>query len=591
MSTPLRRALRPKGLGIRLMAVMGAALLPLAVLSYVQTLATTDVAEGRARAAILGETLVAATPLVDIIMQAQGTATTLAASVPAYLDDPAACSEALGRTLSLSAGRYSFIGFVRRDGTLGCSSANAPLDLGQSDWLAARLNDPAPSLSVLRKAPLSGTSVLNLTVPVRTGAEGLIGFLSISMPHSVLEAAVADIGRGGEAPLALMTFDDTGGLLTSTTGLDAAPGTLPRNHPLGSFVGQPGQSFLDRTPDGKRRAFAVVPLSPGGLFVLGSWPADRLADEGFGADLPALTFPLLMWAASLLAAYLAAESQVLRHIGALRRSITAFARGDRSLRAPVLRGAAVELRDVGEAYAKMTEAILHNEADLENVIHQKEVLLREVHHRVKNNLQLIASILNMQLRTAQGTEAREAMKSVQERVLSLATIHRELYQTSGLTDIRAAELLPRILRHTLKIGAAPGAEPRVSVEVADIRLTPDQAVPLALFLTEGMANVLKHGGAQPQVALRLAQAPGGEAVLELENALPRADDAPADEILVEGSDGFGTKLLTAFAHQLEGSIERRQSAQSYLLRLRFRLNALAQAEARQSPVPESDMEA
>ena len=72
--------------------------------------------------------------------------------------------------------------------------------------------------------------------------------------------------------------------------------------------------------------------------------------------------------------------------------------------------AAVEIRDVGEAYLKMTDTILHDEAELENMVHQREVLLREVHHRVKNNLQLISSIMNMQMRQSHSSEAKLLMK-------------------------------------------------------------------------------------------------------------------------------------------------------------------------------------
>lgn len=587
---------RPRlGLGVRLMLVMGAALLPLAVLSYSQAVATQRVAESRARAAILGETLSAATPLFDIILQAQGTAATLAASLPAYVDDPEACDQAMSRTVRFSEGRYSFVGFIPSDGHIVCSSDPGERDIGQSPWLAQMLSEPEPRLSVSRNGAISHTSVLNLSVPVRR-AGTVIGLMSISMPHEVIQAQSAAPGRGeGNAPLTLATFDEDGMVLTASTGLDQVAATLPASHPLAGFVGTSGQSFLDTTITGKRRAFAVVPLAPGGLYVLGSWPADRLDNDSMIGALPTLTFPLLMWAASLLAAWLAAESQVLRHIRALRDSIRAFTGLDRRVLPLRMTGAAAELREVAEAYEKMTLAILHDEADLQNMVHQKEVLLREVHHRVKNNLQLIASILNMQLRTAHAAEAREAMKSIQERVLSLATIHRELYQTSGLTDIRAAELLPQIIRHTARVGAAPGHAFDLDLAVADIRLTPDQAVPLALFLTEGTTNALKHAwrGAQgnARIALRVVARPDGMAEVELRNALqPLASGAArSDAALLAPSDGFGTKLLMAFAQQLEGTLERRREDACYVLRLVFPIRPLAQAEARTSPVATSDL--
>lgn len=262
-------------------------------------------------------------------------------------------------------------------------------------------------------------------------------------------------------------------------------------------------------------------------------------------------------------------------------------RGDRKVKPLRNDHAALELREVGDAYERMTEAILQDEAQLENTIHQKEVLLREVHHRVKNNLQLIASILNMQLRTTRTAEARMAMKSVQERVVSLATIHRELYQTSGLTDIRADELLPRIVHHIMKIGAAPERPFDLDIRIDDIRLTPDQAVPLGLFLTEGMTNVLNHtwrGQKGPaKVHVGLLRQPDGTAELRIINSLMPRDpgDAAGLEALEPVSDGFGSKLLEAFSSQLDGQIDRGRQGDEYHLTVVFQPSPLQQAEQRQ----------
>jgi len=234
---------------------------------------------------------------------------------------------------------------------------------------------------------------------------------------------------------------------------------------------------------------------------------------------------------------------------------------------------------------------VRNEADLENTIHQKEVLLREVHHRVKNNLQLIASILNMQLRGARTNEAKEAMRTVQDRVISLATVHRELYQTSGLTDVRADELLPRVAGDLLRIGSAPGRRFELDTRIDDIRLTPDQAVPLALFLTEGMANVIKHswsvGTARSRVGLRLERVNESVARFSLCNSLmphpPEGEGSP-----VEGSDGFGSQLLTAFSQQLSGTVTRGRSGDSYILTMDFPLRPLTEGEERSAPKPADD---
>ncbi|PYF09910.1 two-component sensor histidine kinase [Rhodobacter viridis] len=574
------------GLGLRLTVIMGAVLTPLAVLSYAQTLATERAAENRLRAAILGETLMAAAPQVDLLMQARGTAMALAASLPQLSDDPAACSTYLRQVAEEAEQDYSFLGFVPVDGHISCASTGAPYDVRNSGWLSDLRENPRPKLTVNREGPLSGTSILNLSLPVTDAAGQLIGFSSVSMPQS--EFQDRGLGQAGSVgqPLAIVTFDRSGTVLTATNGLDDAARTIPAHHALKDLAGERGESFLDTAPDGHERAFAVVPLWEGELYLLASWPADVLDEAGLLSGWPPFAFPALMWAASLAVAWIAAHSQVLHQIRALRSSITAFAEGERRLPPLRLRGAATELRDVAEAYERMTRAVVQDEADLENVIHQKEVLLREVHHRVKNNLQLIASILNMQLRRAKTDEARAAMRNVQERVLSLATIHRELYLTSGQTDIRADELLPRIAAHILKIGATPERRFDLDLRVDEIRLVPDQAVAVALFLAEGLDNALKHAWRGPRgiasVGVSFTRTAEGLAALRVTNTLAPPSDGTVTDLgpMLPIEDGFGEKLLAAFASQLDGSFTRGPEAGLYVLRLSFTPAALEAGEER-----------
>jgi two-component sensor histidine kinase len=574
------------GLGFRLMAVMGVALLPLAILSYVQGVQTARLSEGRVTTAIKGETLVAASPLIAEIVKAQAKAATLAATLPSVIDltDPAdlpACRAVMDNLVASNIGRVVFAGFVPPDGQMVCGSGNAERDLSASPALAQMIAEPKPMMTVSEQGPVSGASVLVFSHPVFGPGGDLTGLIILSLPQQMLAREAART-EGEPQPLSLMTFDAAGTLLSSSIGMEAGQRSLPANRPLSEFSQSSGTSFVDLTQSGQRRAFAVVPLQAGALFLLGSWPATRLDDTILEGSFPAFLFPALMWAASLLVAWLAAESQVLRHVRALRDRITAFAAGARQVPPLPMEGAALELRSVGQAYERMTEAVLRNEADLENIIHQKEVLLREVHHRVKNNLQLIASILNMQLRGARTAEAKEAMRTVQDRVISLATVHRELYQTSGLTDVRADELLPRVARDLLHIGSAPGRQFELDARVDDIRLTPDQAVPLALFLTEGMANVIKHawtgGAARSRVVLRLERAGGGMARFMLSNRIVQPGDD--GQTWVQGSDGFGSQLLNAFAQQVNGTVHRGREEDGYALRLEFPLRPLSEGEER-----------
>jgi two-component sensor histidine kinase len=438
---------------------------------------------------------------------------------------------------------------------------------------AILVSHPISRPSEREDLPDTVLAVVSLVLP-HVSLNGNAGF-----PRESLPLPVSD-GQGA----AILTFNADGEVLSSSQGMEGAEGLLPRNRALKALVGTRPLAFTGRSNQGLERVYSVVPLIEENLYALGTWPGEGNRIQAMDA-LPAAMFPALMWTASLIVGWLAAGQLVTRHIYRLRGAITAFAGGDRAVRPIDVSGAPLELRQLSDAFMQMTHTVLHDEAELEDAVHQKEVLLREVHHRVKNNLQLIASILNMQIRQARSPEAKWLMKGVRDRVMSLATIHRGLYQTSGLTDIRADELLTDILRQLVNMATGPGRRMTIEQEFEPVRLTPDQAVPLSLFMTEALTNAMKYAGHDgdglPYLAVRLKSVSDGRAVLSIVNsvgAIPAAGHAlPGD---IDEPTGLGSQLLDAFAQQIGGELRRDESEGRYALEMEFTLAALSEAEAR-----------
>ncbi|MDO9524350.1 MAG: sensor histidine kinase [Gemmobacter sp.] len=575
---PVRRRL-----GVRLMAAVGMALMPLALLAYVQADRVHEQARNAAEAALFGQTLLAATPQIEAINAARGIVRSLSLSVQPLVDDPEACSRLMRRFTSADL-ELAFVGFIPIDGHTTCSSSEDPVDFSASARLKDMLANPRPVLTVNLKGHVSGEPVLVFNQPVKDEADNLLGFMSISVPHRALELIVdkPDHGMGMPEPISLVTFDRNGTVLTSQFDIETEASRLPVGRLLTDFVDQKPQSFSGTTPDGQSRIFAVVPMVEGQLYTISSWMPT--ASTGlFGGETPLWLFPAAMWFASLLVAWIATEYEVLRHVRALRLSIIAFAGGNRTVNTPDMDRAAVELRDVGEAYERMIESVLHDEAEMEDMVHQKEVLLREVHHRVKNNLQLISSIMNIQMRKAASPEAKALLKGLQDRVMSLATVHRELYQTSGLADVRADELLAMIVAQVLRMGSQPGQTVTCKTDFEDLRLTPDQSVPLSLILTEALTNVLKHAGrgADGKIALKVTFRRSGDGHAELRvansTAIAGMERAPRPEI---ETTGIGEQLLFAFASQLGGDLKSGQEGDRFVVSIDFPLRSLAEAEER-----------
>ncbi len=128
---------------------------------------------------------------------------------------------------------------------------------------------------------------------------------------------------------------------------------------------------------------------------------------------------------------------------------------------------------------------------LRSSLREKETLLREVNHRVKNNMQVISSLLDLQSGNVRSEEAKTALKESKGRVLAMAQVHNMLYRNESLTDIRLGEYLPRlmdIIRHSWY----SGREICFHTDLEDLSLSIDQAVPFSLVFNELLTNVFKH---------------------------------------------------------------------------------------------------
>ncbi|ULB11149.1 HAMP domain-containing protein [Cereibacter azotoformans] len=572
-------------IGSRMAFLLALALLPLGAISVAQSHAVLREAEARSEAALTGETMRAAEHEVRLIQKAQGAAAALAEVVRPLLATGEACDNALQDVREASQ-IYEVVGFVGNDMRMTCSSIGQEQDMSDSETAAFALRAGEPLLQVNPTGRISGKSVVIASNPVMDTSGRQLGVLAISLPHGAL------IGQpslsSGQVPPVLITFNGAGDILTSSAGFELGRQLLPRDRSLAALAGESRSiAFTALTESGGERVYSIVPIIPEQLYALGSWPAGGEAGLWI-RTLPAFALPSLMWLACLLVTWLAAERMIVRPIRHLRKAILDFAKGSRVVDPQDYADAPQEIRQLAEAFARMTDTILHDEAELEDMVHQKEVLLREVHHRVKNNLQLIASIMNMQMRQARTPEAKGLMKGLQDRVMSLATIHRGLYQTTGLTDIRADELLSDIVRQVVNLATGPGRRIAVHTDFGDVRLTPDQAVPLALLLTEALTNVMKYAGAPagetPRLDVSLRREDAAMAVLDVTNSV--GIGPPSPETAAMGT-GLGAQLLAGFAQQIGGEVRIDRTETRHSLKVRFEIRPLADAEARNETDAES----
>ncbi len=132
------------------------------------------------------------------------------------------------------------------------------------------------------------------------------------------------------------------------------------------------------------------------------------------------------------------------------------------------------------------------EAQLQASLHEKEVLLKEVHHRVKNNLQVIASLLSLQSHQLKDHDTIALFEDIQNRVKSMALIHESLYRTGDLARFNIAGYIESLSSHLFQSFAAEASGIRLHLELDDLAFDVDTAIPYGLILNELLTNALKH---------------------------------------------------------------------------------------------------
>ncbi len=579
-------------LGVRLASLIALSLLPLGLVAYLQTSNLMREAQGRTEEALMGESLRAASGEIRLISKAQGIVAGLAQAVPDVRDDLTRCRALMSKTL-VDAPEIGLLAFVPKDGLMNCSSNGRTFDYSAIPLFQTIVTYRAPAFTMTSRGPVMGVSVMGVLHPVFDTRGDYLGYVSAWLPHEKLRVLQDASEESDVGAVQFWSFNRDGEVLTASMDLTAVTANLPANRPLTNFIGQKAQVLSAPSNAGVPTTYAVIPVVKDELYIMSSWVNETTAHRTSFYGIPPTWVPIMMWLAGLGTSIWAAEILVLRHVRALNRSISAFTGGQRRSPKLAFEAAPLELREMAEAYSKMTDDIMHHEAGLEDLLHQKEVLLREVHHRVKNNLQLIASIMNMQMRQTKTSEAKGLLKGVQDRIMSLATIHKSLYQTTGQSDIHANELLADITRQTMNMATGPGRRIHVTTDFDAIRLTPDQAVPLSLLLTEAMTNAIKYAkgreGSVPRLSVTMKRLPDQCAALELVNTVSDSPDV-GDGTLYNTSTGLGAQLLRAFAQQIGGTLTQDHTAETYTLRVEFAIADLQAAEHRAANDPEESAE-
>ena len=520
---------------------MAVALLPILLLSAIQTQAAFEREAENRRA--------------DLVLAAERSA----ATAKARLDSATVLLEVLRpeslglycaprlRALVEELDGYEALYRFSPSGRVTCASGSVPADLTVRDrpWFA-RVQGGESVVLTRASSRLSTSPALLAAVRSERPLGAFDGVLAAVIPLASLQPDVDDraLPEGTEVALT----DASGALLTATD-LNAF-----RTMDEGVLTGwvdrarEGAVQFRARNADGETRLFAGAALAGRDVYVLLSTPDPGLLSWARLNPTGSLLLPLAAWLMAFLAVMIFTDRIVIRWLDYLERVASIYAKGRFTVRPVQAENAPAEIRILARTLDHMAEAIGERDQSLTDSLAEKDALMREIHHRVKNNLQIISSLLSMQQRALTDPAARAAIGDTRQRISALALIYRTLYQSA---DIREADLGDFLRELTGQLVASEsGRGPVVSSQVTadSLVIDPDRLAPLALWAVEAISNAQKHAFAGRGGTLKVRFV-----VEEDPCRLEVEDDGPGtDASTLEG--GVGRTLMTAFARQLRGDL-------------------------------------
>lgn len=195
-----------------------------------------------------------------------------------------------------------------------------------------------------------------------------------------------------------------------------------------------------------------------------------------------------------------------------------------------------------------------NEEKLRMSLQEREILLREVHHRVKNNIQIVSSLLRLQSRSVRDEKALDALNECQNRIRSIALIHEKLYQSQDFARVDFSDYIENMVTHLISFHSGVGGRVSFRLEADDVKLDINRAIPCGLIVNELVTNVLKHAfpeGRKGDLLIRLKALDEGRRELVIKDT----GVGLADDIDLKTADTLGFQIVVDLVKQLEGTIE------------------------------------
>jgi len=193
------------------------------------------------------------------------------------------------------------------------------------------------------------------------------------------------------------------------------------------------------------------------------------------------------------------------------------------------------------------------ETEIHNSLEEKEILLKEIHHRVKNNMQIISSLLKLQSSSIQDEKILQLFKESQNRVKTMALIHEKLYSDSNFADIEISTYLKTLVNYLFRNFVNLSSKLDLTMEVDKIMMDIDTAIPCGLIINELVTNAIKYAfpeNKKGELTITLESSADQVILIVKDNGIGIPED-----FNIEETNTLGFQLVKALVNQLHGTIE------------------------------------
>ncbi len=223
------------------------------------------------------------------------------------------------------------------------------------------------------------------------------------------------------------------------------------------------------------------------------------------------------------------------------------------------------LKILSSQVSKLIDLRLTNE-DLRKNLKEKNVLLKEIHHRVKNNLQLVSSLLNLQANKINNEGFSNAIKSSQDRIRSMAIVHEKLYQSKSLSEVNIKSYFDALIEEKSKVTS--NKDINFSLEIPNVAFTIDKVIPIGLLINEMITNSYKHAfnsSNDNTIKIQLVIKANDEGILKYEDN----GTGLRQDYRVANPHSMGMDLIESFVDQLDGKLDLKSTTKGLAYTINF----------------------